>query len=206
MRLPRQPVSDCYGYDRGTPIDRHYIDRFLTHHAEHICGHVLEVKDDTYARRFGGDRVEVTVVDNDHPNPRATLHADIADSRALPGATFDCILLTQTLQLIARPAAVLRNLEQALRRDGALLLTAPTVGRISPSAAGSDHWRITPVGLARLFAETWSGPTTITSYGNFRAYLGALIGEAAEELTITELDELDPRYPLIACAVAQRYR
>jgi SAM-dependent methyltransferase len=206
MRLPRQPVSDCYGYDRGTPIDRHYIDQFLTHHAGHIRGHVLEVKDDTYARRFGGDRVEVTIVDNDHANPHATLHADIADPRALPGATFDCILLTQTLQLIARPAAALRNLEQALRRGGALLLTAPTVGRISPSAAAGDHWRVTPVGLAHLFAETWSGPTTITSYGNLRACLGALIGEAAEELAITELDELDPRYPLIACAVAHRYR
>lgn len=205
MRLPRQPVSDCYGYDRGTPIDRHYIDRFLAQHAARIRGHVLEVKDDTYARRFAGDRVRVTVVDNNHANPHATLHADIAHPGALPTRTFDCILLTQTLQLIGSPATALRNLYHALRGGGVLLLTAPTVGRISPTAAANDHWRITPVGLAHLFAEAWSGPTTITSYGNLRACLGALIGEAAEELATTELDELDPRYPLIACAVAQRH-
>ena len=205
MRLPRQPVSDCYGYDRGTPIDRHYIDRFLTQHAARIRGHVLEVKDGTYARRFGGGRIHVTVVDNNHANPRATLHADIAQPGALPARTFDCILLTQTLQLIASPATALRNLFHALRGGGALLLTAPTVGRISPTGAASDHWRITPSGLAHLFAEVWSGPTTITSYGNLRACLGALIGEAAEELATAELDELDPRYPLIACAVAHRH-
>lgn len=204
MRLPRQPLSDRYGYDRGTPIDRHYIDRFLTQHADRIHGRVLEVKDGTYARRFGGDRVSTTIVDNDHANPHATLYADIADPDSLPSQAFDCILLTQTLQLVASPTTALRNLYQALRSGGTLLLTTPTVGRISPTGAASDHWRITPIGLAHLLAESWSGSTTITGYGNLRACLGTLVGEAAEELTTTELDNLDPRYPLIACAAAHR--
>lgn len=38
-------VSDRYGYDRGTPIERYYIERFLSEHAQRICENVLEVKD-----------------------------------------------------------------------------------------------------------------------------------------------------------------
>src|ERR687895_460818 len=52
------PISRNYGFDRGTPIDRHYIERFLTRHAGDVRGRVLEVGDDEYTRRFGGERVD----------------------------------------------------------------------------------------------------------------------------------------------------
>ncbi|WP_148083657.1 hypothetical protein [Micromonospora sp. Llam0] len=44
MNLPLHPVSDCYGYDRGTPVDRIYIDAFLAHHRTLIHGDAAEVK------------------------------------------------------------------------------------------------------------------------------------------------------------------
>ncbi|MFJ2032004.1 hypothetical protein [Streptosporangium sp. NPDC087985] len=62
MDLPVEPVSDFYGYDRGTPIDRHYIEAFLGQHADRIAGHVAEIKDDTYACRFGAGRPHTTTV------------------------------------------------------------------------------------------------------------------------------------------------
>ena len=37
--------SDRYGYDRGTPIERDYIERFLSEHAQLIRGSVLEELD-----------------------------------------------------------------------------------------------------------------------------------------------------------------
>jgi hypothetical protein len=48
------PLSQEFGFDRGLPIDRYYIENFLAHHAEDIRGHVLEVRDATYTQRFGG--------------------------------------------------------------------------------------------------------------------------------------------------------
>src|SRR5262245_28966028 len=51
------PFSRRFGFDRGLPVDRYYIERFLVAHAHDIHGRVLEVKDDDYTRRYGGDRV-----------------------------------------------------------------------------------------------------------------------------------------------------
>jgi len=54
------PLSREFGFDRGAPVDRRYIEGFLTRHAADVRGRVLEVKDAAYTRRFGGARVEVT--------------------------------------------------------------------------------------------------------------------------------------------------
>jgi hypothetical protein len=48
----------------GTPVDRYYIERFQSEHAERIRGNVLEVKDASYTRRFGAE-VYPFVVDID---------------------------------------------------------------------------------------------------------------------------------------------
>ena len=40
-----RPLSDDFGYDRGYPIDRYYIERFLAQHRSHIKGRILEVKE-----------------------------------------------------------------------------------------------------------------------------------------------------------------
>jgi SAM-dependent methyltransferase len=204
MQLPLTPLSDCYGYDRGTPVDRPYIDAFLTAHAALLHGDGAEVKDATYLLRHGGPRLtSVTIIDIDRQNPSATLLTDLSRQGSLPIGTFDCIVLTQTLQLLADPAAALRDCSAALRPGGTLLLTVPSVARISPSGGPADRWRFTPAGLRELLAG-WPGPTTVTGYGNLRTCVAALLGEAAEELTPTEIEHHDPRFPLLAAAVARR--
>ena len=51
------PISTHWGYDRGVPIDRYYIERVLAEHADAVRGRVLEVADNEYTRRFGAERV-----------------------------------------------------------------------------------------------------------------------------------------------------
>jgi hypothetical protein len=38
------PFSATFGFDRGTPIDRYYLERFLNSHRALITGRVLEVQ------------------------------------------------------------------------------------------------------------------------------------------------------------------
>src|SRR5262245_47647458 len=58
------PVTGDWGYSRGQPIDRFYIEQFLSRHRHDIRGHVLEIGDDSYTRRFGETRVtKSTIVD-----------------------------------------------------------------------------------------------------------------------------------------------
>jgi hypothetical protein len=53
------PLTRSFGYDRGQPIDRYYIEKFLGRQARDIAGHVVEIGDDRYTRQFGGSKVTV---------------------------------------------------------------------------------------------------------------------------------------------------
>lgn len=206
MLPPAEPLSDCYGYDRGTPADRPYIEAFLAAHSRAIRGAGAEIKDSTYLTRYGSSKLtSITIIDIDPANPAASLRADLGLPGALPPRAFDVIVLTQTLQLIGDPGAALANCATALRPGGTLLLTVPCLGRISPSAAASDRWRFTPRGTAGLFAS-WPGTVEITAAGNLATCIAALTGAAREELPPdTDLTD-DPRFPLVACAAATRSR
>src|SRR5919108_924888 len=104
------PYSDHYGYDRGQPVDRYYIERFLEDRRRAIRGEVLEVGDAEYTRRFGSDRVTRSdVVDIDPARRQATLIADLCAPASLPASRFDCVILTQTLQLLADQTTALHN-------------------------------------------------------------------------------------------------
>ena len=48
----RHPSGANYGYGRGNPVDRYYIEGFLARVAADGHGRVLEVGDHTYTRRF----------------------------------------------------------------------------------------------------------------------------------------------------------
>src|SRR5205085_5499713 len=51
--LRSQPVSRKFGLDRGTAIDRAWIEAFLAREARRIRGSVLEIGDPGHTRRFG---------------------------------------------------------------------------------------------------------------------------------------------------------
>ena len=64
------PISPDFGYARGGPVDRYYIEGFLDRHAADIHGRVLEIGDASYTHRFGGSRVtqaDVLHIDPDAP-------------------------------------------------------------------------------------------------------------------------------------------
>jgi SAM-dependent methyltransferase len=205
--LPLEPLSDEYGFDRGTPLDRRYVEAFLHERRGGIHGSVLEVGDDAYTARFGGDRVsESTVVDVDRSNRRATLIADLEHPNSLPPAAYDCIILTQTLHLLRRPGQCIANCYRALRPAGVVLATAPSVSRVSPSYPDADYWRFTPAGMAELFATHWEGDFTVHALGNLRTCIGFLLGEVVEELADTVLDSHDPRFPLTVAVEAHKTR
>lgn len=192
-----EPVSRHWGYDRGTPVDRYYIENFLGRHASDVRGRVLEVGDDTYTRRFGGARVGVSdVLDVSEANPRATIVADLSRADHIPSNTFDCIILTQTLQLIFETRAAIKTIHRILKPSGVLLATVPGITRISHTEwAASWFWSFTSASARRLFEEVF--PATgvqVESHGNVLVACAFLYGLAMEELQQEELDYHDPDY------------
>jgi hypothetical protein len=198
------PLSDWYGFDRGTPIDRPYIEAFLAAHAADVRGRVLEVKSDDYARRFGGARVRaVDVVDVDADNAHATLVADLNVAGALEPSAYDCVLLTQTLQFLT-PSIALPQLYAALVPGGVLLVTTSALTR--QETPDTDRWRLPPAGLLDLLL-TWLPPEAevqVEGRGNAVAAAASLLGMVVQELSPAQLAPVDWRFPVVSLARVHR--
>lgn len=190
------PLSEAWGYDRGTPVDRYYIDEFLGGHRADVRGHVLEVRDTRYADRFGEPGTTVDVLDIDAENPKATLVCDLAAADSIASETFDCFILTQTLQYIPDLRAALRHARRVLKPGGVLLAVVPGVQRSDPNHLEDDLWRFTVGSCRRLFRDAF-GDASVEPYGNVLTCVAALNGMAAQELSPRELATKDPTYPVI---------
>lgn len=193
-----RPLSDFWGFDRGTPVDRHYIEAFLAEHRADIRGRVLEVQDSVYTDLYGSGVEARDVLDIDPANPRATIVADLSRPESLPAGAFDCFILTQTIHLIYDLRAALRSCHRLLRPGGVLLVTGPAVSRFR---GGADFWRFTPASLERLLEEQF-GQATVRSYGNVLAANAFLSGMAKEEVPSRLLDERDEHFPVIVAGRA----
>ena len=203
-----EPVSRSFGHDRGTPIDRYYIERFLEHHQKDIRGRVLEVGDSIYTHRFGGDRVTRADILHTPPGGRsATIVGDFATGQGIPRNAFDCIILTQVLPFIFDVRAAVANCHAALKHGGVVLATVPCISQISQydMERWGDFWRFTTLSARRLFEEGFAGGTVeIQAHGNALAATAFLQGLATQELTAEELDHCDPVYQLIVTIRAVR--
>lgn len=201
-----EPLSRDFGFSRGTPVDRFYIERFLADHAADIHGRVLEVGDDHYSRRFGGNRVsKQDVLHLRRGEAGATITGDLSDPTTLPPGTFDCIVLTQTLHLIFEMASAIETLHQSLRPGGVLLVTVPGITPIdSGEWESSWYWSLTEAALSRLLCARFRSDKVATrTYGNLFAAAAFLHGAAVEETGTRRLQRLDPSYPVIVAARAR---
>jgi len=192
-----KPLSDDWGFDRGTAVDRYYIEGFLEENRQDIHGRVLEVKDRWYTERFGVG-VEVSdVLDIDPNNPLANVVVDLSQAHSIPSNVYDCFILTQTLQLIYDVRAAIFHAHRILRPGGVLLLTVPSVSRIVHGyGLRTDYWRFTVASCQRLFEEAFGTQVTCQSYGNVLACIAFLAGLAYQELSIHELEAHDDYFPL----------
>jgi len=198
-----EPASREFGFDRGLPIDRYYIERFLDRYAGDVRGRVLEIGDDGYTRRFGDS--QVTTRDVLHVaagNPQATIVADLAAAGHIASDTFDCVILTQTLHLVYDVRAALGTLARILKPGGTLLATFPGLSQLSCDAwRDTWYWGFTTLAARRLFAEAFPGAdVAVEAYGNVLAASAFLHGLATRELTARELDHRDPSYEMLITA------
>jgi SAM-dependent methyltransferase len=197
------PLSHDFGYDRGTPLDRYYIERFLWSHRSQIRGRVLEVKDSTYTERFGSGVTQKDVLDIDPSNRLATIIADLAAAETISEASFDCIILTQTLQLIYDARTAIAHAHRILKPAGVLLVTIPAISPIVDDDQLTDYWRFTPASCASLFAEAFGHESIrVREYGNVLTAIAFLTGMAVEELTAHELETHDRRFAMLISVAA----
>jgi SAM-dependent methyltransferase len=202
------PISPIFGIDRGLAIDRYYIERFLDAHRTDIRGRCLEMGDPSYINKYGDGRVTAIDVLHVKQGPGVTIVADLTSADHIPSDAFDCIVFTQTLQMIYDFKAALRTLDRILKPGGVLLLTSHGISRIGRRLGRDDwgeYWRMTTQSAERLAVETFSGAAIeVESYGNVFTACCCLHGIVSEEISQAELDYRDPDYEVIVTIRAQK--
>jgi hypothetical protein len=193
-----------YGFDRGTPIDRYYVDKFFTARRHRISGRVLEIQTTDHITRYGSDVIAADTLDI-NPSFHPTYCCDLANAAIVSTGAYDCFLLPNTLSFVRDLDAALREARRIVRPGGAILATVPAFVPLTPDV--EDYWHHSAEGWRIVAARVWPDcETRVESHGNCLAAAAAMYGVAVEELTPAELDVTDARYPVLVsidCRVAE---
>lgn len=204
LRLPLgvNPRSYLWGFDRGLPIHRFYLEEFLREFSGDIRGACLEFLSDDYTTRFAGGEIErLDILHVDKGNPAATLVADLTRPNDIPSEHFDCIVCTHVLNVVANLGTAVTELHRILRPGGTLLVAVPHVSMYDAEA--HEIWRFTPGGLAAILErEFGSDQVTVRAYGNSLTAAGEIRGLVSHEFWRSELCFHDPRFAVEVCARA----
>ena len=199
------PFSTEFGYDRGGPVDRYYIENFLEKCKEDIHGDVLEIGDNDYTLRFGGAKIAKSyILHVDDKNAAATYVGDLSNAPHIPDSKFDCIVLTQTLHLIYDFKAAIATCYRILKPGGVLLMTVPGISNIDYSEW--NHlwlWSFTDSAMKKVLAESF--PTAnyeVDVFGNVMVATAFLYGMGLPEIEKQKMDVCDPHYQVIITARA----
>lgn len=201
-----RPISVDFGWDRGTPVDRVYLERFLHANGADIRGRALEIGDASYCRQFGTGVTRQDVLHVDPTNRHATVIGDLSQPDVLEPDSFDCLLITQTLHLIFDMAQAAAQLHRALAPGGVLLLTVPGITPVDRHEwKNSWYWSLTAAAVHRLFAPLFGAENLrIETYGNVYAATCFLQGLAAEEVNRAKLGHRDEAFPVVVAMRGQK--
>lgn len=195
----QQPINRRWNA-RGRPIDRYYIENFLERHSSDIQGRVLEIGERVYTEKYGKARVTKSdVLHVQEGNPEATIIGDLAQADHIPSDSFDCFILTQTLQYIYDLRSGLKTIYRILKPGGTVLATLPSITPlIDPNWNDCWYWNFTTLSAQRLFEEVFpSKNVQVEVFGNVMAATAFLQGLSTQELTKEELDYCDSGYQVL---------
>ena len=202
-----QPFSTCFGYDRGGPIDRYYIDGFLKQEQGYIQGNVLEIGDNFYTIQYGGEKVTKSdVLHVDPTSKEATIIGDISHAPHIPDNTFDCIILTQTLHLIYNYKDALQTCLRILKPKGTLLMTVPGLSPIDHDEWGDVwYWSFTDRSMNKVMKEVFQdGEVEVKSFGNVFIASAFLYGLGMNDVDKKKFDHNDPHFQVVITIKANK--
>jgi hypothetical protein len=200
INLPITPLCDKFGFERGTPIDRYYIEKFLYRNSKFIKGHVLEIADDAYSRKFGRNVTSYGILFPDNTLERATIIGDLTKSETIPENVADCFIATQTFNFIFDFKEAITNSRRLLNKNGVLLATVSCISQISlyDMERWGDYWRFTSLSAKKVFEHTFGeGNVELFVSGNAFAATSLLQGVVVEEIDVQKLDSFDNGYECI---------
>jgi len=184
-RLQTEPISRAFGFDRGVPIDRYYIEKFLDTNRQLVHGNVLEIAENVYSKQFGANVSKYEILHFDDTNRQATIVGDLTKPETLPENRIDCFICTQTLNFILDVGKAIEGCYKVLKPGGCLLATVSGISQISryDMDRWGDYWRFTDLSIRLLMEKVFGeGNVEVVTYGNSLAATAFLKGLAVDDL------------------------
>lgn len=195
------PVSRSFGIDRGTPVDRYYIEKFLRENKNCIGGDGLEVGETRYLDLLGGKNMHSAKAFLFQSDANANaVTGDLTKRNDLPENIADVFICTQTLNFIYELNEAVKGIQKILKPGGCALVTVAGLCQISRYDADrwGDFWRFTPQSAERIFTEVFAKENVeVSVFGNAYSAHCLLHGFSLEECKNEMLDHSDPDYPVV---------
>ena len=200
-KLPLEPMSRAFGRELGTPIDRAYIDNFLENNKTDISRDVMEIAEDIYTVRYGTEVKKSYIL---HVNGwNNSIKGNLATGEGIQSNLVDCIICTQTIQMIYEIEDALKNIYKLLKKDGVALITIHGISQLSMGDYNNwgEYWRITAKTAFRLAESAGFEPDNINveSFGNVKTVMCFLYGMCQEQLNKDDFMYNDEQFPLMIC-------
>lgn len=206
--METEPVSRQFGTERGTPVDRYYIERFLEEHKQMVRGDILEIEDSTYSLRYGEERLQKAIVmDVGREGGDISFRGNLETGEGIRDETADCFILTQTLMYIFDLKSAAHHIARLLKKGGVALITCSGISQNSKRCM-DDYgccFNFNADALRRLFEqEPDMEVVEVGSLGNVKTVSAHLNGLCCEDLEADDFVPNDKYYPLIVYAVVRK--
>jgi len=204
--LRTEPISHFIGTERGTPIDRYYIEQFMSANRSCIKGVVLEIAEKYYSAKYDSGVKSFEILHAIADNPNATIVGDLTDYITLPEGNIDCFICTQTFNFIFDVQSAIKGAYKLLKPGGIMLGTVAGISQISrfDMERWGDYWRFTDLAMRNLLEEHFS-EVKIKTFGNVlaaKAFLDGITVEDLPEKSLLDVD--DTNYQLIVAFKAKK--
>lgn len=201
-----EPSSRKFGLERGTAIDRFYIENFLEANKELIHGDCLEIAENTYTLKYGEEQVDNAYRLHLRGDNNA-IKGNLETGEGIEENRYDCVIITQTLMFIFDIRKVAANIYKMLKKNGTALITVAGISQISRYDADlwGSYYGFHKDAMISLFEPLFGRENVkVESYGNVKTAVAMLYGMCREELTDSDFEVSDENYPLILSVVLRK--
>lgn len=206
-QMDTEPISRKFGMERGSAIDRYYIEYFLKNNKDLIHGDCLEIAENTYTLKYGENRIKNSYILHLKGWGENVIKGDLETGEGIREAQYDCAIITQTLMFIYDIKKVAENIYRMLKKGGSALLTVSGISQISRYDA--DLWGscygFHVDAMKKLFEPLFGEENVrIETYGNMKVAVAMLCGLCQEDLTEEDFKAVDRDYPIIISVILKK--
>tara|TARA_Y100000385_G_scaffold274995_1_gene318802 strand:+ start:293 stop:985 length:693 start_codon:yes stop_codon:yes gene_type:complete len=195
-------ISNDFGFGRGTPIDRYYLEIFLKTNQKYFIGESLEFGSDFYLKKYNNRIKSFDVFTSflDKKNSKNIIKGDLSLIEDLPKEKYDFIVCTNVLNFIYEIDSAIKGLHKMLKKNGICLISlagfSTHVSRYDMDKWG-DYWRLSKKTAIKIFKKNNFEIEECNSYGNVYLASAQMKGFCVEDIDNEMLKNVDNDYQML---------